>query len=349
MRLSRLAAIVLLSLSSIAVFAGEVSKSGFDTEAVRMIGRFDLSVYGQARFTWPGSAIEFRFRGTAATIGVETEERIRFQVSVDGDSREFWATPEQSRYTLAEGLSDKVHQVRVTRLSESFSGVTAFTAGPMTDGELLASSEAPERKLLVLGDSITAGYGVEGANAECSYSLETSNPLKAYAHIAAAELDAEVHTIAWSGIGVWRGYGQKTPTDPTIRERRQLTLGADLESEWDHTSYRPDAVVIAIGTNDFWEGSATGYSAAMKKLIDGVQQDYPETPIYLTVSPMLTGEVRQMQKADLQSLVEEGVQLLDMGKIEPEDGYGCDYHPNVKTNQRMGEALAHQLRNDLNW
>ncbi len=349
MRLSHLVALVLFSLSASFVLATEAPKSGFEAKDVRLIGRFDLTGEGRARFTWPGSAVEFRFRGTEASIGIETEQRIRFQVSVDGDGREFWATPEQRIYTLAEGLTDKVHQVRVTRLSESFSGVTAFTAGPLTDGELLAAPEAPERKLLVLGDSITAGYGVEGASGECSYSLETSNPLKAYAHIAAAQLDAEVHAIAWSGIGVWRGYGQKTPSDPTIRERRQLTLGTDLESEWDHTSYRPDAVVIAIGTNDFWEGSAAGYSAAMTKLIDGVQRDYRNAPIYLTVSPMLTGDVRQAQKADLQSLVEEGVQLLDMGKIEPDDGYGCDYHPNVKTNLRMGEALAKQLRQDLGW
>lgn len=349
MHLIRLVSIVLLSFSASTALATGLPKSGFQIQNARLIGRFELSDNGGARFTWPGSAIEFRFRGTEASIGIDTEQRVRFQVSVDGDSREFWATPEQSIYVLAEGLGDEVHDVSVTRLSESFSGVTVFTAGPMTDGELLAPPEARERQLLVLGDSITAGYGVEGASEECKYSLETSNPLKAYAHVAAEQLNAEVHTIAWSGIGAWRGYGQKAPDGPTIRERRQLTLGTDLESVWDHTSFRPDAVVIAIGTNDFWEGSATGYKAAMDKLVAGVQQDYPEAPIYLTVSPMLTGEARKLQKADLQSLVEEGIQLLDMGKIEPEDGYGCDYHPNEKTNLRLADVLAKKLRQDLGW
>lgn len=349
MRWNRLIAIVLCSFIASFASASEPEQTGFEAEKVRLIGRFVLDKEGEARFTWPGSAIEFRFRGTEARIGIESEQRIRFLVNLDGREQELWVTPGRQIYTLAEGLADKAHQIQVTRLSESFSGISAFTSAPMVDGELLTPPEAPERKLLVLGDSITAGYGVEGEHAECSYSLDTSTPLKAYAHIAAERLAAEVHTIAWSGIGVWRGYGQKTPSDPTIRERRQLTLGTDLESEWDHTRYHPDAVVIAIGTNDFWEGTAPGYRAAMEKMIAGVQSDYPKVPVYLTLSPMLTGEARELQKADLQSLEAENVQLLDMGKIEQEDGYGCDYHPNVKTNLRLADVLTHQLRQDLGW
>lgn len=338
-----------LMAAGLALAVAPESSEAFSTHLVRLSGRFDTTEAGEARFTWPGSALEFRFRGTRASIGIHTEQRIRFQVSVDGANRELWVTPEQEIYTLAEGLPNQAHEIRLTRLSESFSGVTTFTTGPTTDGELLAPPEAPERKLLVLGDSITAGYGVEGESAECSYSLDTSNPLKAYAHIAAERLEAEVHTIAWSGIGVWRGYGQKTPTEPTIRERRQLTLGTDLQAEWDHTHYQPDAVVIAIGTNDFWEGTAPGYRAAMEKLIAGVQEDHPNAPIFLMVSPMLTGEARQLQKADLQALVEDDIKLADLGKIEPEEGYGCDYHPNTKTNQRLGEDLAQKLSRDLGW
>lgn len=199
MQLVRLVAAVLLYLSVSPALAAETTKSGFDAKDVRLIGRFELTEQGEARFTWPGSAIEFRFRGTEAGIGIETEQRIRFQINVDGNERELWVTPEQEIYTLAQGLTDQVHMVRITRLSESFSGISTFTTSPMVEGKLGKPPETPERKLLVLGDSITAGYGVEGASAECKYSLETSTPLKAYARIAAEQLNAEVHTIAWSG------------------------------------------------------------------------------------------------------------------------------------------------------
>src|SRR5690606_4673327 len=66
---------------------------GFTGERVRLIGRFDLGREGRARFTWPGSAMEFRFEGTAAGIGIAADDRVRFRVTVDGEESELWTTP----------------------------------------------------------------------------------------------------------------------------------------------------------------------------------------------------------------------------------------------------------------
>ncbi|WP_198147255.1 SGNH/GDSL hydrolase family protein [Gilvimarinus polysaccharolyticus] len=318
-------------------------------DSVRLIGRFDTRVSGQAAFTWPGSAVEFRFAGSTATIRLASSADIRFLLEVDGQPSELWVKAGEADYSLASGLANATHSVRLTRLAESFSGVTRIVSNPVTDGKLLPPPAAPKRRLLVLGDSITAGYGVEGASKSCSYSQATSSPVLAYAGVAARQLNADLHSIAWSGIGVWRSYGEQEPANPTIGERRQLTLGDDFNSPWAVTRYRPDAVVIAIGTNDFWQGSAAGYRAAMTQLVSQLQTDYPQRPIYLMVSPMLTGDARAAQQADLDAIASGLVEVIDLGKIEPADGYGCDYHPNVITQQRLGEALAQKLENDLDW
>ncbi|WP_339896856.1 SGNH/GDSL hydrolase family protein [uncultured Gilvimarinus sp.] len=325
------------------------TEQGFSGESVTLVGRFDQRTDGRAAFTWPGTSMAFRFKGSSAAIRLASTADIRFLVEVDGEQSELWVKAGEDDYVLASRLDDKPHHVRLTRLAESFSGVTALASDPVTDGKLLNPPAPSSRRLLVIGDSITAGYGVEGTNKSCSYSQATSSPVLAYAGVAARQLNADIHTIAWSGIGVWRSYGEDTPQAPSIAERRLLTLGDDFDSEWDVSRYRPDAIIIAIGTNDFWQGSAPGYRAAMGEFVSQVQIDYPERPIYLMVSPMLSGDARAAQQADLEAIASGQVEVVDLGKIEPDDGYGCDYHPNVVTQKRLADKLVKILNSDLGW
>jgi lysophospholipase L1-like esterase len=343
-------AIVSAILSTVPAQAQEPQAAKvFSGDSVRLLGRFDRRESGRAAFSWPGSAIMFRFEGTTAKIRLASSADIRFLVEVDGEPSELWVKAGEADYSLAAGLANAPHRVRLTRLAETFAGVTTLTSDPVTDGKLLTPPMPSSRRLLVIGDSITAGYGVEGASKDCSYSQATSTPLLAYAGVAARQLNADIHIIAWSGIGVWRSYGEEEPINPTIDERRKLTLGDDFDSAWDSSRFRPDAVVIAIGTNDFWQGSAPGYRAAMSQFVSQVQADYPGRPVYLMVSPMLTGDARAAQKADLEAIASGVVQVADFGKIKPEDGYGCDYHPNTITQKRLAGELVDTLEEDLGW
>jgi len=318
-------------------------------KTLRLIGRFDTSQEEQIRFTWPGSAIEFRFKGKDAKLKIASTRRVRFEVDVDGVKKDLWVESGEAVYSLAADLRPGIHQIRLTRIIESFEIVTSVIGDPIVD-KLLAAPKAPTRKLLAIGDSITAGYGVEGANKECHYEMETSNQQLSYAAVAAKNLDADLHAIAWSGIGAWRSYAEKTPVSPNILIRSQRTLADDENSHWDVSNYTPDAILINIGTNDYWEGSVSDeYRQQMRKLIDRTQQEYPAKPIYLILSPMLSDTSRESQQSVLTGLTNSQVKLVDLGKIEAADGYGCDYHPNVKTNNRMAEALVKQIKKDLNW
>jgi lysophospholipase L1-like esterase len=324
--------------------------NSFTGERSRLIGRFDTNTPGQAQFTWPGSAIEFRFTGTTAKIALASTGDVRFQVEIDGVVQDLWVKNGEAIYTLASGLTQGEHNIRLTRLTESFALVTTLLGDPLVDGKLLPAPTAAQKRLLVIGDSITAGYGVEGADQTCKYSASTSNQQLTYAALAANALKADLHALAWSGIGAWRSYGEKTPVNPSILVRYQRTLADDINSRWNPTLYQPDAVLITIGTNDYWEGSVTDeYRTAMKTLITMVQTDYGDKPVYLIISPMLNGAARDSQKTILGSLVSTNVKVLDLGKMEPEDGLGCDWHPNKITNQRMGKALEQQLKTDLKW
>jgi lysophospholipase L1-like esterase len=315
----------------------------------RLIGRFDQNASGQAKFTWPGSAVEFRFEGSKASINIASPSPVRFSVNVDGKAQDLWTQAGSHNYVLAANLAKGTHTVRLTRLNESTAGVTSFISDPLVDGKLL-TVQAPQKRLLVIGDSITAGYGVEGVNQNCHYTLDTSNQQLTYAALAANTLGADLHAIAWSGIGAWRSYGEKTPVNPSILNRYPRALADDANSIWNVAQYTPDAILINIGTNDYWEGSVSDdYRIAMEKLIAKVQSDYVGKPIYLIVSSMLTNKLHEAQKQVLSSFAKDKVKVFDLGESTGAEGFGCDYHPNSTTHARLGKVLEKNLKAELNW
>ncbi len=322
----------------------------FRGDYTRLIGRFDLSEKGKASFTWPGSRLEFRFEGTKAAISIASNYRVRFEVEIDGKTSDLWVESGDKEYSLASNLASGNHEIKLTRITESFTTITAFTSSPIVDGKMLPPPKAPARKLLVIGDSITAGYGVEGSSKECHYKMENSNQQLTYAALTADELNADLHAIAWSGIGAYRGYGEETPNSHNIITRNKRILADVDSSRWNPNNYQPDAVLINIGTNDYWQNTAAmQYKTQFAKLLDQIQKDYPQTPVYLIASPMLGGDSRSSQIKVLQSFENDLIRFTDIGTIESNEGYGCDYHPNIITNKRMASNLVDRLKTDLQW
>jgi len=337
-------------LNKAAINKASATSTVFTGNNARLIGRFDKSTTGEAKFTWPGSAIEFRFEGSQASISIASQGKTRFALDIDGQTKDFWTDAGNKTYTLASNLSKGVHTIRLTRVNESTAGITRFTSDPQTDGKLLTPPAAPNRKLLVIGDSITAGYGVEGANQSCHYTLDTSTQQLTYTAFAAKALGADLHAIAWSGIGAWRSYGEKMPVNPNMIVRHTRILADDPNSKWNPKEYQPSAILVNIGTNDYWEGSVSNdYRDAMTKLISQIQTDYANKPVYLIVSPMLGEKVHLAQKQVLQSLAKGNIKVLDLGENNGSEGFGCDYHPNLTTQTRLGKALEANLKTELNW
>ena len=114
----------------------------------------------------------------------------------------------------------------------SFGQITT-TTGELVQFDQTTSCHARKNKLLVIGDSISCGYGVEGAY-PCTWSASTENVLDSYATLVADAVDAEVIVTAWSGKGVVRNVGDITPTSvdpmPVYYNR---TLGNVATSYWD--------------------------------------------------------------------------------------------------------------------
>jgi lysophospholipase L1-like esterase len=335
---------------------------------VRFVARVDRSDPAGPRFAWSGSTILARFTGS--TIGVRLGGPANYyDIRIDGalQPSPLATNPAKTDYAipLAAPLAPGPHELSVFRRTEADyngSGTTQFL-GLLLDpagGALLPPSPPSSRRLEIVGDSTTTGYGDEGANSSCGFSLATENYDVAYGAVAAREVGADLITIAWSGKGLYRNYaGDKDVTMPVLYGR---TLPADSASTWDYASFVPDAVVINLGSNDFQQGDpGQAYVTAYQAFIRRLRQYYPDALIIGAVGPKLSdtqpysgalatarGYVQGVVST-LNAAGDSRVTFLELPQALPSDGYGCGGHANVATHQRMGDTLAAELKAKLGW
>ncbi|MFN2136311.1 MAG: GDSL-type esterase/lipase family protein, partial [Candidatus Promineifilaceae bacterium] len=222
-----------------------------DNSLLRYTGRFDFSDPLRPRFDWPAVMIEAAFSGPSVAVLLE-DGRNSYDVSVDGQSSVLRTRPGQTRYLLAEGLGSGPHQLRLTKRTETFYGTPEFLGLELAPGGRLLTLPGENGRLIeFVGDSITAGYGVEGSSPTCVYSPETENAALTYAAQTAEMLDAAYTVVAVSGVGVVRNYNDEGPlSSGTMLTYYGRTLANEPIEDW-QAAQPPQAVVINLGTNDF--------------------------------------------------------------------------------------------------
>ena len=317
--------------------------------AVHWVGRHDASDPGHVRMGWSGVGAVLRFAGTGASVRLDDHGRY-FTVLVDGALQPTLATsPGEQSYVLASGLPDGEHTLELYRRTEGSFGATTVLGFDL-EGELLAPPPV-QRRIEIIGDSITAGYGNEGV-APCSFSAETENHYLTYGALAARTLGAELSTIAWSGKGVVYNYADDVFEPlPQVYDR----LLAAEPTAWDF-SWQPDVVVINLGTNDFSTGNDPPegvFVPAYVELLAHLRAVYPDAFI-LAVAPSLFGAEVALVAGYLQSAVDQrhlaGDAEVGFADINVQwIGSGCDGHPSLATHAGMAMRLTSELQAQLGW
>jgi lysophospholipase L1-like esterase len=207
----------------------------------------------------------------------------------------------------------------------------------------------------VIGDSISAGYGNEGTF-PCQFGAPTENHYLSYAAISARSLQAELHSEACSGIGMLRNSDGTTQDTLPVRYPRMLPERA--ASSWDFSKFVPDAVVINLGTNDFGTGDpGIAFQNTYTQFVQELRGHYPAARFFLAVGPMLGGAQYTQASSYLRGVLaaraaagDKNLTVLEFGTQDmAADGIGCDYHPSLKTHQKMADKMTAALRADLAW
>ncbi len=224
------------------------------------------------------------FRGdVTADIWVEKflDDQRGIYVEVDGTSNmryiKLTAVNAYQTVTLASGLSEGKHTIRVYKATDSKNDVLRISAVRFT-GKLAKTPEA-SRKIEFLGDSITAGACIfdPGKSAQIGdYNVygQTASWF-GYAKKNADALGASHYSVANGG---WRlcysagAYQSIRSIYPYMSMHSTISKGA-----YDF-SYHPDVVVINLGTNDWSQNQAT-YQKDARELLQIVRAKNPKATI----------------------------------------------------------------------
>ncbi len=338
-----------------------------DIDKIRISGR-NLVKDNTLYFDWSGAFVELVFTGKKLTANIKTDfwdcdrfyGRIAVIVNDDKENATYIMLDNgvQKDYTLYECDEEKTVTIRIVKISEAAFAKVGYTAIEV-DGVVLAPLKAKySRKIEVIGDSITCGYGVEAKAAEECYSTATQNPLKAYSTLIAEKCSSEYQLVSWSGIGIVSNY-----VDPEVEEPLNNWLmpplypytdkglenvigfknGASHE-EWDFSKYVPDVIVINLGTNDqSWVRQIPEreelFSTEYTRFLTFIREKNPNAYIVCTYGIMGTALADVLTKT-VAGMNDDKITHFPLTEHLAEDGYGADWHPSAISHIKVADKLA---------
>jgi lysophospholipase L1-like esterase len=303
------------------------------------------------RYSWPGVYFEGRIRGTKVGV-VLNDAAADYDIQVDGKTVATLVKPGRITRWIT-GLSDAEHAVRVVKRNESpwnDSEFGGFVAG--SGGAVLSSPAARSRQIEFIGDSLTVGYGNTSGSRECTgdQSSRTTNTDISYGALTARRLSADYQINAFSGKGMVRNYNGGDPDTSyrTYYDRALLNVAGDV---WSRGSWRPQLVVVYLGTNDFstalkpgepWsttDSLVAAYRTAYGDFLRKLRTRYgSKTTIVAVGAGSFASPVQQVVKARV-SVGDNRVRywLLDDSGL---DFRGCDWHYSAQDDRIIADRLT---------
>jgi lysophospholipase L1-like esterase len=371
------AALALTGCSAAAPGAGSgASDGGLDSgvtpysQQLVWSGRVDTNDAKGPRWAWSGTRLKLGFSGSTVKLVVKTVAAddakdvfpARFRTELDGVVKDTRAGAGGEWVFSEAGMSAGNHQLVVWQQSEANNGVSQLVTLELSDGgRLLPAPSVEPRRIEIIGDSISTAYGNEGKNETCPYDTATQSHWDSYGAIVARALDAELHTVAWSGRGMVRNY-EADPTRKTMPVLWQRSLPQDETSTW-NAPFAPDAVLIMLGGNDFAAGDpGQPFVDATVALMFQVRQRYPNARIFLVIHANTDDDYPQgaQQRTRTRQYFETAVSrrraagdasvaMIELAQRDKADGLGCQFHPNTLTHQKMATELTAKLRAAMGW
>jgi lysophospholipase L1-like esterase len=337
---------------------------------IRFQGRTAVNSDGSVSFDWSGVYCEFAFTGDYCAVRGSDDPRClnRFNLFVDGVQTAVVNFSTDSTVVLFAGVASgpgasgapgrSSHQIRLQKRTEGSQGIFTLKKIILPEGERLEkSATAPDRRILFIGNSLTCGYGVEAKSNKEHFNNLTENCNLSYACDLARYFNADYELISHSGIGAARNYGDKRRVSkkamPEAFARTFDSKGDSAPWDFGKDPFRPDIVVIYLGTNDFstkpWP-NYKDFSTRYFNIVRQVRAAYGDVPI-LCVSTYLIDPALDYTRRIVESGSASNLHLAAIlpGYCDLDTEYGADGHPNIIGQQKTAMLLAPYISSLTGW
>lgn len=312
-------------------------------------------------FSWEGVQAMINVQGatrmnmTLASTFAKAGAEPRFRIFVNGVLTTNLTVGQQSHaftdYTLVTGLDSSVsHQVTVwyitdpvtldwNMLPNQWLSIKSFS----TDGSFATPPEQRQRRLQIIGDSITAGNQINKQDCKPDHS-------GTYGALLCEHFKANCTTLAISGKGIYKNC---CDSDVTMSELYKRIIVGDPTLLYDNRGFVPDAVLLNLGTND--QGHVVdnitieGFTQTYADFLVNLTQVHgnPALPIFCGVGP-ITSVYAPWVKDAMYRAQAKGVSSLYYLDFSSCTIDGCD-HPGWIGHQEMFEVAKPIISARLGW
>jgi lysophospholipase L1-like esterase len=340
--------------------AGATETIRADDARVTRMGRTVAEPDGTVRFGYSGVTLSLAVQGSRLSMeAAGGGANSLVDVVVDGGAPSVLHLDPQSRtYDLLKDAGPGQHRVDIVHRTETWLGVPVI-ARFSTDGHVVQAPALPSRKLLVLGDSVTCGAGMErpsGPDAADKGKPSWWNAGASYGMLLGRALHAQVQLVCYGGRGLVRSYNNRTDEYQLPAFYELAIPDAAHPVKWKQADYQPDLILVAIGTNDFTQGipERAMYVDAYVSFVRTLLRDHPHAKIALTEGAILDGE----KKAALTDYIAATVARVGGQGSEQRvraipsihhPGDAADAHPLTSQHAEMAQELAPQLSALMGW
>lgn len=306
-------------------------------------GRIDFQDRLRPCFMYSGVSVGIAFKGTSVRVIMKNDsDHNFFAVDIDGKITVKHFFQKDSVYRLADGLENTWHRLTIIRRTEWHGGNSRFLGFLVDQGTILRKINSNPLQFLFVGNSLTCGYGIQGASIQEHFKYETENVCLTYAFLTAKHYNAGYRSVCLSGIGIYSGRGDTTFSMNKLFD--QVCQGCAVKG--DEPSYQPDLVVVELGINDFAADLDTvkfrqTYSGFVNRLLSV----YPKAKIICMVGPypgLNNKKYPLLETAiELSLPVSPRINLFPCGTIMPE---GSDWHPSARQHLALGNQLVRFIK-----
>ena len=292
------------------------------------------------QFKWSASGFQFAFIGEYITLQITSHHTLYgpviLAIFVDDELFQKIDLKEGSHaYTITFSKREIMH-VKIIQITELQYGY--FELEDLQTDEEISKWDKPSNSILWIGDSLSAGDGLEADTTPLVFNTHYEDCTHAYPYMVSQLLNVLPIIVAYSGNGILSRWIPETEDKPNDEDILPSIFPYNI-------SENPSWVIINLGTNDasFTRGISTREQRFQELYINFIQKlkiKFPNAKFLLCYGLMEESLLSSVQKV----AVETSSLFLRFDTATEKDGFCFASHPNKTSHINATRTLINFIR-----